>query len=69
MSQRTANTAEVCRRSISGDTEYFPNDIFALRRVAVENVKQIITRQHKTNSIMAEWLQAKEDHKKGSVRR
>jgi hypothetical protein len=66
---KTARIAEVCRRAISGDTEHLSNDMPALRRVAVENVKQTIIRQHKTNAIMAEWSQAKKDQKKGILRR
>jgi hypothetical protein len=59
MTQRTAKIAEICRRAISGDADYFSNDTPALRRAATENVKNIINRRHKTNAIMGEWLNAR----------
>jgi hypothetical protein len=69
MTQRTAKIAEVCRKAISGDTEHFSNDILALRRVAVENVKNVIICRHKTNAIMGGWLISKEEQKKWSLRK
>jgi hypothetical protein len=66
---KTARIAEVCRRAISGDTEHLSNDMPALRRVAVENVKQTIIRQHKTNAIIDECTAAKEASKKWSLRK
>jgi hypothetical protein len=65
---KTARIAEVCRRAISGDTEHFSNDIPALRRVAVENVKNTILAKKKLNSVVEEWSAAREAHKKGSLR-
>jgi hypothetical protein len=69
MTQRTANIAEVCRFAISEDTQHFSNDIPALRRAAVTNVKNVIIRQRKTNAIMAEWMIAKEEAKRWSLRK
>jgi hypothetical protein len=69
MTKSTAQIGEVCRKAISGDAHYLSNDIPQLRHVAVENVKNVIICKHKTNAIMAEWLQAKEEQKRGSLRK
>jgi hypothetical protein len=44
-------------------------DIVASRRAAVENVKNAIIRQRKTNAIVDEWLIAKEEARRWSLRK
>jgi hypothetical protein len=69
MTKRTAQIATVRRKAISGDAQYVSNDIPILRRAAVANVKNVIIRQHKTKAIIDEWLTAKEEQKKWSLRK
>lgn len=67
MTKCAAQIAELCRKAISGDAQYFSNDIPALRRTAVANVKNLVIRQRKTNAIMDEWLT--EVQKRASLRK
>jgi hypothetical protein len=47
----------------------FDTDIVASRRAAVASVKRAILSRNKTNAVMDEWLNAKEEHKKRSPRK
>jgi hypothetical protein len=81
MTKRTARIAEVLRRSNTPDGFGFANpmvnpeggcisnDIDALRRKAVENVKRHVIARHAFNSVVDEWHAAKEEHKKWSLRK
>jgi hypothetical protein len=69
MTKRTASIAEVCRRAITDDEGYISNDIVALRRAAVANAKKKIISRHAMNSVVNEWLTAKEEQKRWSLRK
>jgi hypothetical protein len=63
-----AETLKRAYRRTLEDQRGFDPDIAGSRRAAVKNVKNTIIRQHKTNAIVDEWLNAKEEHKKWSLR-
>jgi hypothetical protein len=69
MTKRTARIAEICGRAITPKgVGYIPNHIAASRLTSVENVKRNIITRREANSVMSEWLKAKEEHKKWSLR-
>jgi hypothetical protein len=70
MTKRTSRIAEICRRAVTPNAEgYISNDIDASRLAAVENVKQKIISRRAVNSVVDEWLNAKEQEKRWSLRK
>jgi len=64
-------TTETLKRAYqrTKDQRGFDTDVENLRQVAVKNLKRKITSRNKLNSIASEWLVAREEQKRWSLRK
>lgn len=68
MTTKTDTLKRAYQRTLE-DQRGFDTDIEGSRCNAVENVKNIVIRQHKNNAVLDEWLNAKNETKKWSLRK